>query len=175
MKKLFAVMMALCVMLTAAAAFAGEAAPTAVNWSDHEADAAKIEGQFANVGETGLKMFVPAEFKAAGIPQETLDAGTFLVLKTEKNDKAVVNAQIVETGIDTFKAGLEKEGKTLWEMVLNGLPCTQFSVQAEGVTTVCFAFGTEKGTTLVFSFTLADQEPYTSLYKVMAASIQAAQ
>ena len=171
MKKLFAVMMVLCVMLTAAA-FAGETAPTAVNWSDHEADAAKIEGQFANVAQTGLRMFVPAEFKAAEIPQDTLDAGTFLVLKTEKNDKAVVNAQIVKTGIDVFKADLQKQGKTLWEMVLNGLPCTQFSAEAEGVTTVCFAFGTEKGTTLVFSFTLADQEPYTSLYKVMAASIQ---
>lgn len=175
MKKLFAVMMVLCVMLTAAAAFAGETAPTAVNWSDHEADAAKVEGQFADVAQTGLKMFVPAEFKDTEIPKETLDAGTFLVLKTEKNDKAVVNAQIVETSIDTFKAGLEKEGKTLWEMVVNGLPCTQFSAEAEGVTTVCFAFGTEKGTTLVFSFTLADQEPYTSLYKVMASSIQKAQ
>ena len=175
MKKLFAVMMVLCVMLTAAAAFAGETAPTAVNWSDHEADAAKIEGQFANVGETGLRMFVPAEFKDTEIPKETLDAGTFMVLKSDKEYKAVVNAQIVETSIDAFKAGLQSQGKTLWEMIVNGLPCTQFSVQAEGVTTVCFAFGTEKGTTLVFGFTLADQEPYTSLYKVMASSIQKVQ
>ena len=65
MKKLLTVFMALCVMLTAVTAvtaFAGEAAPTVVNWSDHEAEAAKIEGQFANVAQTGLKMFVPAEF-----------------------------------------------------------------------------------------------------------------
>ena len=175
MKKLFAVMMALCVMLTAAAAFAGETNVTTVNWSDHEADAAKIEGQFANVAQTGLRMFVPAEFKDTEIPKETLDGGTFMVLKSGKEEKAVVNAQLVSVDLASFKAKLESEGKTVWDMSVNGLSSIQFSVEADGVTTSCFAFGTEKGTTLVFSFTLANQEPYTGLYKVMVSSIQRAE
>ena len=178
MKKLLTVFMALCVMLTAVTAvtaFAGEAAPTVVNWSDHEAEAAKIEGQFANVAQTGLKMFVPAEFKDTEIPKEALDGGTFMILKTEKEEKAVVNAQLIAADAAALKAKLQSEGKTVWDTVINGLPCLQFSVDVNGVTTSCFAFGTEKGSTVMFSFILVNQEPYTGLYKLMAASIQRAE
>ena len=175
MKKLFAVLMVLCVMLTAAAAFAGETNVTTVNWSDHEADAAKIEGQFANVAGTGLRMFIPAEFKDTEIPKENQDKGTILVLKSDKEDKAVVNAQVGSVDIASFKAKLESEGKTVWDMNVNGLPGIQFSVEAEGVTTSCFAFSTENGGILMFNFTLANQEPYTGLYKVMVSSIQRAE
>ena len=172
MKKLMGVLMILCLMVTAVtAAFAGEA-PTIVNWSDHEADAAKIEGQFGSVSKTGLKMFVPNEFKDTEIPQENLENGTFMVLKSDKEDKAVVNGQFVAVDANSFKAELQNMGKTVWDTVINGLPCIQFSAETEGVTTSCFAFSTENGGVVVFSFTLANQVPYTSLYKVMASSIQ---
>ena len=95
--------------------------------------------------------------------------------KAEKEEKAVVNAQIVAVDINTFRAGMESQGKTIWETILNGLPCLQFNVEAEGVTTSCFAFGTEQGSVVVFGFTLSNQEPYASLYKVMASSIQLAE
>ena len=175
MKILGIALMILCLMMTAIPAFAGEADPTAVNWSDYEADAAGIEGQFALVADTGLQMFIPAEFEDTDISEETLEGGTFMVLKTEKEEKAVVNAQIVPVEPDLFKAGMQNQGHTVWDMVINGLPCFQFSVETEGVTTSCFAFGTDQGSVLVFSFTLADQEPYTSLYKVMISSIQPAE
>ena len=175
MKKLFAVVMALCLMITAVAAFAAETDTTAVRWSDHEADAAKIEGQFATVGNTGLKMYIPVEFKDTELSQETLDSGTFMVLKTEKEEKAVVNAQVVKKDFDIFNAALKAEGKTVWEITVNGLPCLEFNMDVGGVVTSCFVFAAEQGRVLVFSFTLANQEPYTSIYKVMAYSIQPAQ
>ena len=59
-------------------------------------------------------------------------------------------------------------------MDVNGLRGIQFSAEAEGVTTSCLAFSTEQGGILVFSFTLANQEPYTGLSKVMVSSIQRA-
>ena len=160
---------------SAAAAFAAGADPHKINWSDFEAQAANTEGQFAHVAETGLKMFVPAEFKDTEIPEETLKGGTFMVLKSSKEEKAVINAQILSIDIDTFKAGMESEGKPAWPVEVNGLNSFQFMIEANGVSTACLAFGTEKGTVLTFSFTLVDQEPYTGLYKMMAASIQRAE
>ena len=44
------------------------------------------------------------------------------------------------------------------------------------ILTSCVAFRTDQdGTIFVFSFTLSDQEPYASLYKVMVSSIQLAE
>ena len=175
MKKLIAALMSLCLIICAAAAFAADAAPQKINWSDYEAPAANVEGQFANVAETGLKMFVPAEFKDTDIPEETLKGGTFMVLKSDKEEKAVINAQILPVSLDAFKAEMETAGKMVWSIEVNGLPCCQVIIEADGVSTACLAFGTEKGSVLTFNFTLVDQEPYTSLYKTMAASIQRAE
>ncbi len=175
MKTLIAVLMSLCLMMTAVAALAGAGDPVTINWRDYEADAANVEGQFATVAGTGLKMFIPAEFVDSEISEENAAGGTIMVLKTEKAEKAVVNAQVVATDLDSLKTLLEEQGRTLWATVLNGIPCLQFTVDTEGVITSCFAFGTEGGHTLVFGFTLANQEPYTSLYKLMVSSIQIAE
>ena len=175
MKKLIAALMSLCLIVCAAAAFATEPEVMKINWSEYEAQAANVEGQFANVAETGLKMFVPTEFKDTDIPEETLKGGTFMVLKSDKEEKAIVNAQLLNVDADTFKAEMEKKGLTLYATELNGLPCLQFNVETEGITTGCFALPTEKGTMLVFSFSLANQENYANLYKLMAASIQRAE
>ena len=175
MKKLVAVLMVLCMVLTVAAAFAEESEPIVVNWSDYEADAADIAGQFAVVGPTGLVMFVPAEFKDSEISEEARQGGTFMVLKTENEERAVVSGQVVEMNIDTFMAGLEGQGVTKYETVLNGLYCYRFNITAVGITTSCIVFSTEQDGIVVFSFTLSDQEPYASLYKVMVSSIQPAE
>ena len=172
MKKLIAALMSLCLIICAAAAFAAEPEVMKINWSEYEAQAAGIEGQFADVADTGLMMFIPAEFKDTEISDETLEGGTFMVLKSDKEEKAIVNAQHLPVDIDTFKAEMESKGLTLYATELNGIPCLQFNVETDGVTTSCFTFGTDQGSVIVFSFTLSTQAPYDSLYKVMAASIQ---
>ena len=171
MKKLFAVMMTLCLMFTA---FAAETEPTTVLWSSFEEEAAKVEGQFATINGVGLKMFIPAEFKDTELSQETMQSGTILVLKTEKEEKAVVNAQVLGTDIASFKDLVESKGSVARPMIVNGIHCYQFSVNSDGIISTCFAFSAGDKV-LVFSFSLADQEPYTSLYKLMAASIQTAE
>lgn len=174
MKKLFAVMMALCLMLTAAA-FAEGTDTVTINWADHEAEAANIQGVFGNISTTGLKMFVPDEFENQEISEETLNSGIILVLKSNKEEKAVVNAQVMNGDIATVKATLEQQGATVRNAMINGIPGITFTAGSNGVVAACFGFATSAGMTLIFTFANADQEPYTSLYKVMASSIQLAQ
>ncbi len=172
MKKLFAALLSLSLILFSFAAFAEE--PVAVNWSEYEAQAAEIDGQFARIGDTGLKMFIPAQFKDTELSDETLAGGIFMVLKPEE-ENAVVNAQVVPADIDVFKATLANQGVSTWETVVNGISFTQFTVESNGILNASFALPTMQNTTLVFSFTPANQEPYTSLFKVMAASLQVAE
>ena len=174
MKKLFAVMMAFCLMLTVAA-FAEGTDTVTINWADHEAEAANIQGVFGNISTSGLKMFVPDEFENQEISEETLNSGIILVLKSNKEEKAVVNAQVMNGDIATVKATLEQQGATVRNATINGIPRITFTAGSNGVVAACFGFATSAGMTLIFTFANADQEPYTSLYKVMASSIQLAQ
>ncbi|MER2143536.1 MAG: hypothetical protein ABS888_07045, partial [Eubacteriales bacterium] len=56
MKKIFALLMALCLLGTCALA-----EPTEINWSDLEAQVAEsgIDGDFYSVSDIGVKMFIP--------------------------------------------------------------------------------------------------------------------
>lgn len=172
MKKLFAALLSLCLILSAFAASAEEESTAAiVNWSDYEALAAEMEGQFAAIGNTGLKMFIPAQFKDTEISDEMLASGIFMVLKPEE-DNAVANAQVVQMDIELFRATLANQGVSTWETVINGISFIQFTVEADGILNSSFALPTTQNTTLVFSFAPVNQEPYISLFKVMAASLQ---
>ncbi len=172
MKKMFAALLSLCLMLSCIAAFA-EAPAEVIDWSDYEAKAANEEGGFAEIGNTGLKMFVPARFQDTELSKETLESGIFMVLKPE-GENAVVNAQVVPMDIDSFRATLEKQGVTLWDVTVNGIRFTYFSVETNGAMTYSFALPTEENTTLVFGFAAEDMEAYADLFKLMAASLQAA-
>ncbi len=171
MKKLFAALMALCLMLSAAA-FAQET--LTVKWDDYEAKAAAMEGRFAEVGNTGLKMFIPAQFKDTRLSEETLAGGTFMVLKQEGGD-GIVTAQVVKLDIDSFKASLNKQGMTLYASTVNGIPFIQFNAETNGTTNTVLALSMDQNTTLVFSFAPFNRNPYTDLFKVMAASLQKAE
>ena len=175
MKKLVAVLMILCLAVSAAAVFAEDAEPNIVQWSDYAADAAGIEGEFAHISSTGLIMFIPAEFKDSEISEEALAGGKIMVLKTENEERAVVSAQVIEYDVETFLGSIVNEGVTVWHTILNGLNCYQFNLDTLGVVTSCIVYSTEQGGSLIFSFTLSDEEPYASMYKVMAASIQPAE
>ncbi len=175
MKKLIAVLMSLCLMLGAVAAFASEPTVKTIHWSDFEAQAAGVEGQFANVAETGLKMFVPAEFKDTRLSEESTKEGTFVILKSEKDDKVIIKGQLVPRTMDAFREYMEGQGVRMTDdLVLNGLNFSQFTVTADGAATVGLAAATEKGTVVVFTFSAANPEAYRDLFQLMAASIQRA-
>ncbi len=170
MKKLLSLFLVFCLAFGAVSALA-EDEPTVVNWSDYEDQAADVEGRFAEISDIGLKMFIPDVFRDTEISEETAANGTFLVLQTEDGG-AVVSAQAISMEIDQFRTTLEGNGHSTWETVVNGIHFIQFSVETDGVVSVCFAVPTTQDKTLAFSFSPADKEPYTSLFKLMAASMQ---
>ena len=170
MKKLIAVLLSLCLMIGAAAAVA-ENTPRSINWSDHESKAANR--QFTNVTGTNLKMYVPTEFKSTDLSDETFMRGTSMVLKSEKNDKVVVNAQTVPLDMAAFKANMEKKGINMSDdLTVNGRAFTQFSVNALGATSVCFATANEDGKVQIITFSAEDFNAYSEQFKLMFASLQ---
>ena len=171
MKKLFAALVALCLMLTGVAALADE--PTKVNWNDFEAQTAEGKGQFASVGNTGLMMYIPAQFKDTEVSKDAVAAGHFLALKSE-DGKAIVTGQVVKKDIAQFRAAIEQQGYHTWDTIVNGISFVQFSVEAEGTVNTSFALPSTQNETILFSFAPANQEPYTGLFKLMAASLHAA-
>ena len=172
MKKLFAALLSLCLMLTAFTAVAEEE-PSVINWSDYEEQAANVEGHFAEISDIGLKMFIPAQFMDTELSEEALADGTFMVLKTE-DESAVVRAQAMAYDSDQFMAMLTASGITGWDTIVNGIHFLQFNVTGDDVNAACFAVSSTANKTLVFSFAPADQEAYADLFRLMAASMQPA-
>ena len=170
MKKLIAVLMTLCLMIGAAAAFA-ENTPRSVSWDDHKSKA--TNGQFLNVTGTNMKMYVPDEFKPSKLSDETTQRGISMVLKSEKNDTVVIHAQTLAVDLAAFKANMEGKGfKMSDELTVNGRAFTQFSVNALGATSVCFATANEDGKVQIITFSAADMNAYSDQFRLMAASIQ---
>ena len=175
MKKFFALALSLCLMLTAAAAFAETNADTAVRqikWSDFEEK--KPEGAMTVLDEKiGLKMYIPAQFIQSTLTEEQAAGGVVLLLNTE-DQSAVVNAANMPLTLDAFLAGLANSGvTTTTEVEINGLKAVNFNVQTGEVLSTCVAMPTMMDTVLVFSFSPVN-EANADMFRVMAASIQKA-
>ena len=171
MKKLIALVMALCLALTAVAVFA-EDAEKKVSWADYQEKAAAAGGELTPINGTDLQIFIPKEFKETKLDDDAIAKGYIFVLKTE-DEKAIANLQLVKLDVEAFKTQVAESGAVnLTAMDINGVKCTNFNVVAEGVLSTCIAVGTDQGSTLVFSFSPANQDPYTDLFRIMVASLQ---
>ena len=173
MKKLFAALLSLCLLLTGVAAIAEGTAdqPIIVNVADYESQIAATEGQFATIGATGLKMFVPAEFKDTQLTEEARNNGMLMLLKAEGKDVAVTS-QVVDTDRESYIALAAAAGHTTRETIINGVKYIQFSVVSNGNIATSFALPTTDGRTFAFAENLKDA--YTDVIKMMAASLQPA-
>ena len=91
MKKLLAIVMALCLALTAVAVFAesNESVKT-VNWTEYQEKAAAAGGELTPINGTDLQIFIPKEFKETTLDEDTIAKGYIFVLKTE-DGKAIAN------------------------------------------------------------------------------------
>ena len=173
MKKLLAIVMALCLALTAVAVFAesNESVKT-INWTEYQEKAAAAGGELTPINGTDLQIFIPKEFKETKLDEDAIAKGYIFVLKTE-DGKAIANLQLVKLDVEAFKTQVAESGAVnLTAMDINGVKCTNFNVVAEGVLSTCIAVGTDQGSTLVFSFSPANQDPYTDLFRIMVASLQ---
>jgi len=179
MKKLFAALLSLCLMLTGVAAIAENTAdtvePTVINISDYEAKIAATEGQTGNIATTGLKMFVPAEFKDTKLSEEAEANGTFMILKVDDKDVAVT-AQVLKIDIEKFAAVAAADGHNPLPVVINGVEYVAFNLAEDGKVAANFALSTTDGNTLVFSFACSEnlKDAYTETFNMMVASMQPA-
>ena len=179
MKKLFAALLSLCLMLTGVAAIAENTAdtvePTVINISDYEAKIAATEGQTGNIATTGLMMFVPAEFKDTKLSEEAEANGTFMILKVDDKDVAVT-AQVLKIDIEKFAAVAAADGHNPLPVVINGVKYVAFNLAENGKVAANFALSTTDGNTLVFSFACTEnlKDAYTETFKMMVASMQPA-
>ena len=177
MKKLFAAMIALCLLLCSAA-LAEETVQ--VNWSDTfegAIAAANIAGDFVTFDEIAVKFWIPAELKAVELTDEDKANGYIGYFADENNEAqlavvyANVNGMTLEQYAEAVKAS---EGVAEVEMaVINGLPAVSYKVPESDTLNV--AFTTQQGYVLEITMAPLSTEGADLVWGAVASSIQAAE
>ena len=181
MKKLFALLLTLCLM-AACCAFAEEAAEDnsepVINWADFEEAASQIEGQFAEIADLGLKMYVPAIFGTAEVSEEQKAAGVIAILSTADGTGrvSITYQNLGDMDDETYYAELEKAGAVEIEFAtLNGMDAMSYDLEINGVKTSNVVIPYEGGDIVTFSFAPMDDEGFKGVAGIMTASIQDAE
>ncbi len=174
MKKLFSVLMVLCLLMMSLAAVAeGATGPSAdekvVNWNDYKEKAAQFPGELGDLGNGKAFMYIPSIFKPSEITKEDQEKGLFLLLKTE--DNLIVNGTVYNVDTATFEKGLTDKGAVATHLYLNEIHSVEFSVSSEAGNSTVIALPQTDNRTVVFTFTPGNDKT-KDMFTVMAASIQ---
>ena len=175
MKKLFALMMALCLLLGTATA-----ETVVVNWEDYFGPAIEetgIEGEFVTFDEIAVKIWLPSQLQAAELTDEDRAEG-YIGYFSEDSDNATVAIVYVDTDgmtIEEYAAQLQEiEGVSDIELaIVNGLPCVNYQVKEND--TLSVAFSTQAGYILEITMYPLSVEGAEMVWGAVASSIQAAE
>ena len=168
MKKLFALMLALCLMLGCTAL-----ADVEVNWEDVE-DAVE-GGDFVTIEELGLDIWIPDDYVDMELDESYTSVGYFKLFGAEDGSGAVA-FQYIEAAadVDLLEAVNAIEGASGAEsMIINGLPCVNFDLLEQNAS--CLAFNTQKGNILVITFAPISSDDFKAKAQFIMASIQSAE
>ncbi len=176
MKKLFAVLMALCLMGSAALA----ETVTEINWNDvfgPAVEAGQVAGDFVTFDEIAVKIWLPEGLNATELTEEDRAKG-FIGYFTDEKASATVAVQYVdvsgETLEDYFAELKNMDDVSEPEMVLvNGIPAVNYELPAQDSTTIAFA--TEAGYILEVTMAPVSAEGAEMVWGAVGASIQAAE
>jgi len=140
MKKLFALMLALCLMLCSAAL-----ADNSITWEEvaPTLEGAGIEGQFYTFEQIAVKIWIPNGMSATELPNENY-IGYFAA---EDGDAvAVMYADVEIKNLDDYAVFVAENGGANVETgTVNGLPCITYEFTSDaGLCQVC-SFTTEAG------------------------------
>ena len=168
MKKIFAILMALCLLVSCAMA-------EEINWADIEGTVAEsgIEGDFASISDIGVKMFIPSVFNDIELSEEDVANGYLCYLTTddESGTVAVMYADVNGMSLEDYAASLPDVGATEVELgTLNGIPVVTYEVPEND--TMNIAMMTDTGNAIEFVFNPASDEGFKSVATIIAASIQ---
>ena len=166
MKKLFALMLALCLMLGCTAL-----ADTNVSWDEvaPTLEEKGVTGHFYTFDEIAVAIFVPDGMAPAALPSDEY-IGYFA---SEDGDAiAIMYVDVNGMDLETYAAALPDVGATEIETgTVNGLPCVSYEIPENG--TMNTAFTTQMGYILeVVCGPLADDNAKLGASIIMA-SIQA--
>lgn len=170
MKKLFTLMLALCLLLCSVAV----AEPVTVNWTDVEAAANEVGGQFIAI-DLGLMLWAPEGYLVySELPEEYTSQGIYALITPEDGSGAIALQYVQANGATVADCVANIEGASdAQEMIINGLPCVNFDMKAMDAT--CVAFGTEQGNLFVVLFMPMTSEDFAAKSTIMVASIQSAE
>ena len=134
---------------------AAETTVSAVNWSDFEAYANSLGGQFYELDGLGIKMFVPADMSYVEFEDY------FAMFINEEQTKTVL-VDVRESGVkdlNEFAAAVTEAGATDAEIeVINGLPGVTYLLNGA----LCLSFLTDGGYYISFYAAPVAREELTS-------------
>ena len=172
MKKLFAILMALCMLLSCAALAEGV---EEVNWSDIEATLAEagVNGEFVNFDEIAVKIWIPEGLEAVELTDEDREAGYIGYFQNEEAQLAVVYANVDGMSIEDYAAQLaEMDGiQEIAMLSINGLPGVRYQMTENDSLNIAFA--TEAGYILEVTMAPLSADGAAVVWGVVGASIQA--
>ena len=171
MKKIFALMLALCLML-GCTALAEE--PTELNWADVEAAAEEVGGQFIPI-DLGLAVWAPNDYYVLSeLNEEYTSKGIYAMIAPEDFSGAIALQYVEANGATALECVSNIEGAVdPKEMIINGFPCVNFDLPSMDAT--CVAFETEQGNLFVVSFLPLSNTDFAAKATIMVASLQSAE
>ncbi len=176
MKKFAAIVLSLMLCL---GAVAGLAEAPVVNWADVEGSVADagLEGQFVELTNTGLMMWLPSAFQAVEVPEEMAALGVQCAFATADNSGQVAVSlyQMAEgSGLAEYAAALETSGVTEIEYaVLNGLDAFSAKmVDANGIESTLVCIAPAAGYVAQLTFGPMGDEGFEATAQMMTASVQ---
>jgi len=174
MKKLLVVVMALCLMMTAALA---EEVP-ALNWEDFEPvlEAGGVTGQFYTFDEIAIQIWMPEGLNPVELTEDDVANGYIGYFMPEDQSAAVsiVYVDVKDMSLEEYGQYLAGEADVSEVEVgtVNGLPCVSYKMPEQDSVSVTFT--TEMGYALEVTCTPLSEENAELVWGAVIASIQPA-
>ena len=166
MKKLTALLLALCLML-GTTALAGE-----ITWDAVKEAASQIEGEFHTFDEIAVKIWMPAVLQAAELTDEDKEAGYIGYYATDDAAVAVMYVDMEGMTLEEYAAQLKEDAEVsgIETGTVNGLPALSYMLKEKDV--ACVAFTTEMGYILEVSCAPISDEGFSAVAAIILSSIQ---
>lgn len=166
MKKLFALMLALC--LLGSVAMADELVWT----SEIEEAATQLGGEFHTVKEGSLKVWIPAVLHETELTEEDAEEGIIANFETEDGEAGIYIQYFDMEGMSLEEYAEDRKDNDAEEIepgTVNGLPCLAYKYDEAAVV----AFALENGYILEFVCSPMTDEGFQSIIGIVISSIQA--